>query len=379
MNVVIEIEGREAIPVRAIPLLTNWNFFSPDVVANIFAEHKGNHGFYYGELQALRIENGHVNPLKREWWVSWAARELGALSEKIKRTGLPDEVGYQQWRDESLPLLPAGVFVWKDDFEQFHARNWNIRLRVFSSSISTGEDSGEVNPQMSRALVSFINDGLSDLEKWHELDFTPYIRPALSKVVMEGLPILKSRARVTEKFSEAAPANDAKTERQAKIDAMREMMKSIRYLETEAEPGQEIEDSDAAASAHQRALNEIAERRHVALSGYPEPCSPMQTVASNAAPVETERASESTGWAVNKPRRYHGYSNPLYRFLAAAHREGEPRPTGRDVLEEWRANKPAEIAQVLTDGIDYYDNKGDTKFADLEAIRKAIDRMTSAR
>jgi len=34
---------------------------------------------------------------------------------------------------------------------------------------------------------------------------------------------------------------------------------------------------------------------------------------------------------------------------------------------------------VLTDGIDYYDNKGDTKFADLEAIRKAIDRMTSAR
>lgn len=292
MNVVVEIEGREAIPVRAIPLLTNWNFFSPDVVANIFAEHKGNHGFYYGELQALRIENGHVNPLKREWWVSWAARELGALSEKIKRTGLPDEVGYQQWRDESLPLLPAGVFVWKDDFEQFHARNWNIRLRVFSSSISTGEDSGEVNPQMSRALVSFINDGLSGLEKWHELDFTPYIRPALSNVVMEGLPVLKSRARVAATFSEAAPANDAKTERQAKIGAMRKMMKSIRYLETEEEPGQEIEGSDGAASAHQRALNEIAERRHVALSGYPEPCSPMQTVASNAAPVETDGATD---------------------------------------------------------------------------------------
>ena len=70
---------------------------------------------------------------------------------------------------------------------------------------------------------------------------------------------------------------------------------------------------------------------------------------------------------------------PLHRLLAAAHRDGNPCPTARDVVEAWRNNAPAEIAKVLPDGFDYYDAKGNTKTADLEAIRKAIGRMTIAR
>lgn len=96
-------------------------------------------------------------------------------------------------------------------------------------------------------------------------------------------------------------------------------------------------------------------------------------------PVGAESASGETAWAVTTPQRYHGYSSPLHRLLTAAHRQGKPRPSARDALEEWRANTPAEIAKVQTDGIDYYDSQGNTKYASLEAIRKAIDRMTSAR
>lgn len=94
-----------------------------------------------------------------------------------------------------------------------------------------------------------------------------------------------------------------------------------------------------------------------------------------AEPVLLQADIARTAWSLNKPERYRGYTKPLHRLLAAAHREGEPCPTPRDVLEEWRINPPPEIAQVLTDSIDYYDNIGNTKSANLGAIRKAINRM----
>lgn len=103
-----------------------------------------------------------------------------------------------------------------------------------------------------------------------------------------------------------------------------------------------------------------------------------QPQAATPAPV-ADSASNAPAWTVNKPQRYSGYAAPLHRLLAAAHRDGNPCPTARDVVEAWRHNAPAEIAKVLPDGFDYYDAKGDTKTADLEAIRKAIGRMTSAR
>lgn len=98
-----------------------------------------------------------------------------------------------------------------------------------------------------------------------------------------------------------------------------------------------------------------------------------------ATPAPVVAGSDAPAWTVNKPQRYSGYAAPLHRFLAAAHREGKPRPTARDVLEAWRSERPAGIAKVLADGFDYFDANGDEKTADLEAIRKAMGRMTNAR
>ena len=107
--------------------------------------------------------------------------------------------------------------------------------------------------------------------------------------------------------------------------------------------------------------------------------SPAPAPAQHAAAPVADSASNAPAWTVTKPKRYSGYAAPLHRFLAAAHREGKPRPTARDVLEAWRSERPAGIAKVLADGFDYFDANGDEKAADLEAIRKAIGRMTSAR
>ncbi len=106
---------------------------------------------------------------------------------------------------------------------------------------------------------------------------------------------------------------------------------------------------------------------------------PATRETENLAPTMPEGAKQGPTWTVRKPQRFPGYAAPLYRFLVEAHREGSPRPKARDVVEAWRSNPPAEIAKMLADGFDYYNAEGDTESANLEAIRKAIDRMTAGR
>ena len=106
---------------------------------------------------------------------------------------------------------------------------------------------------------------------------------------------------------------------------------------------------------------------------------PEAKQAEPQAVPESATAALIPAWSVNKPKRYGGYTAPLHALLCAAHREGNPCPTARDVVDAWRANRPPEIAKILPDCFDYYDSKGDTKAADLAAIREAIKRMTSTR
>ena len=113
------------------------------------------------------------------------------------------------------------------------------------------------------------------------------------------------------------------------------------------------------------------------------PAKPIATPAvkkpAAPAPVETvEPAPLATApaWSLKKPIRFQGYGKPLYDFLKAAHAAGKPCPKGRDLLDAWKTKRPLDVVEVTDNGLKYYDAKGSTKPADLEAIRKAIGRMT---
>lgn len=117
----------------------------------------------------------------------------------------------------------------------------------------------------------------------------------------------------------------------------------------------------------------LLEKEKLTMRGdYVEPEPLSQPVLPGLACAEN--AAREPAWTVTKSKRYAGYAAPLDRLMAAAHRRGDPCPTARDVVEAWRIEKPAEIAKVLTDSVDYYDSNGDTQTVSLDSIRKAIDR-----
>ncbi|MBK9442043.1 MAG: hypothetical protein IPN53_12310 [Comamonadaceae bacterium] len=82
MSVIIQIKGREAIPVRAIPLLTHWRFMSPDIVAHVLGGTAGSNVSLFGDLQAYRMEEGEVQPMRQDTWANELLMELNVAADR---------------------------------------------------------------------------------------------------------------------------------------------------------------------------------------------------------------------------------------------------------------------------------------------------------
>lgn len=205
MNVVVVIQGREAIPVRAIPLLTNWRFMSPDIVAHVLGGTGGSNVSLFGDMESSHIEAGKVRPMNKDWWAQFPVKELRALTEKIQMNESSHDAGYSDWRKQSLKELPAGVFVWKDQYQKLHDKNWTNRfqllyggLRYLSKEGDDNESTEEFEAQMLDASVckDLLNDddplkaglwaSLEVLKRWREPDYAPFMRSDMRAIVMEG-------------------------------------------------------------------------------------------------------------------------------------------------------------------------------------------------
>jgi hypothetical protein len=164
VNVVVLIDGREAVPVRAIPLLTNWETMSPDIVARALAWDEDS--IRFEGLQAFHYDN-RPRALPATWWENVACRKLRALRDSIKAAELTHETGLQEWRQKSIEVLPAGVFVWRDEFEPMHCRRYG--------------------PEGTTLLKNGVQVSGAEHERLVALDFDPYIQdPEFQRQVMEG-------------------------------------------------------------------------------------------------------------------------------------------------------------------------------------------------
>lgn len=156
MSIVVSIEGRDAIPVRAIPYVTGWKL-SPDVLATCLAQSSDWPSHPQSMVGHHVMRDGRIaEMLPKEW--DGIVSELQSLSDALHAEEVVEQSSYPEWRKQSISVLPSHCFVWLDTLEAACRLAWS-RLTI-------------------------VNERPGD----KDLNLTPYIPPELVDVVFEGLP-----------------------------------------------------------------------------------------------------------------------------------------------------------------------------------------------
>jgi len=141
----ILINGREALPLRAIPYVTSWIRFNPDTVVSYLSRGEFD-GRYFSKRSCLisfRLIGSKpvlINPT--EW--HFVATQLDGSKAELKRKNgngeLSEEKGYESWKKESLSILPAGVFIWLDEFKKEFQADKKLVSRIDIDSVVMNEE-----------------------------------------------------------------------------------------------------------------------------------------------------------------------------------------------------------------------------------------------
>lgn len=172
------IEGREAIAVRAIPLLTYWEVLSPDALAHaLTGRDPSSHSF--STLLAHQVSPDGIKSVPQVWWANFMLPQLNAVSERIKQTEVSPEVGYSDWQRESLEKLPAGTFLWRDEFEACFKREFGPNGHtLLLTDHRTGNEpiSLDFDPFIpSKDVQSLVLEGFESFQTPHSLSDLPKI------------------------------------------------------------------------------------------------------------------------------------------------------------------------------------------------------------
>lgn len=166
-SVIVTIGGREAIPVRAIPYAAGWEV-SPDILSASLAHTA--EGIRLANLFAYQLQtDGTFAPILAKEWDSVDDR-LRALSASLQAKNSDRMITRPEWLSGSIPLLPAGVFVWKDDLEKAFWRQFSPNSPVGVTYLEGARPGdGEMNfaPMIPAELRQQVSEGfvLGEIEQ----------------------------------------------------------------------------------------------------------------------------------------------------------------------------------------------------------------------
>jgi hypothetical protein len=153
---------------------------SPDSIAKDLSKRSAAPFSVLRELNAYHMLGSAITTVLDKEWDAITV-QLEALESRLRHKYSDDSEGYAAWRDESAQVLPAGVFVWRDEFER------ELGRRAAEGEVTqTTERSGDF-----------------------DLNYEPMIAPSVSAMVFEGFepepkPSLRERARSQEPEKGAA-------------------------------------------------------------------------------------------------------------------------------------------------------------------------------
>lgn len=175
MNVVVHIDGREAIPVRAIPFLTQWEVMSPDEVAGALSDDEDFRLGAFVGLRAFRIAGGQPIEIAPLFWENIISKQLQGISDQIKASQVTHATGSSAWREAAVKVLPTDAFVWRDEYEP-----------RFKSAFSKSNFGGFV-----RNGQNFSGDVVRERIK-ENFSYTPFLGAPYESLILESLLAVKA-------------------------------------------------------------------------------------------------------------------------------------------------------------------------------------------
>lgn len=159
MNCVISINGRPAVPVRAILYITG-GWIRPTEVAASFAMN----GVFPHFLENLTAH--HISPdgsihtmLPKEW--DRVERELASSTAHVKASERFEAASDSMSAEQANKLLPSHCFVWQDEFEESIRQYYHPR-RITLIDERPGDQQLIFNPWISPEIISNVLEGFLD-------------------------------------------------------------------------------------------------------------------------------------------------------------------------------------------------------------------------
>ena len=127
------IDGREALPVRAIPYVTGWDRFTPVALVRYLAQDPERFTEWDKPLTAYVWRDGVPVAVAPSHW----DRVLRILKSFEAQAGpVMDPSGDEAWLEHAAEKIPAGIFLWRDEFtdvyraycEKFDEKNKTLDL-----------------------------------------------------------------------------------------------------------------------------------------------------------------------------------------------------------------------------------------------------------
>jgi hypothetical protein len=83
-------------------------------------------------------------------------------------------------------------------------------------------------------------------------------------------------------------------------------------------------------------------------------------------------------WPLKQPQRLDRLADAIHAVLKDAHDAKGPIPFVRDVMALCIKKRPHDVIEVTYDEIKFYGSDGNVKMANIDNVRKRIERMTSS-
>lgn len=189
MKIIVAIDGRDAIPVRALPFLP---CMTADKVADYFARPFGTK---LGGVSAYQQnDDGSYSAIGRNDWIDIADSSAAASAKWKDEERFPNE-NLEEWTKTLVRLLPSGVFVFRDEFEE--------GVKNYYSALLPYVDEDEAHDEISPALYCVP-------------ETPPLIPYGLGSTVMEGFCCEDTSSRGDQSDPDAAVPPGTAVRRAAK-------------------------------------------------------------------------------------------------------------------------------------------------------------------